>query len=96
MFLSPYVGRLEDRPPHVYPVDRRQLRGWTMPTERDGVLERCDKNFAIRADSQMPANLPANLYRQFVIDVRRQLTEQIHAVAVAIRVAVRRRPRPFL
>jgi hypothetical protein len=67
-----------------------------MSAERDGVLEGGDENFAIRTGSQMSAYLPANVGREFVVDIGRQLPEKIHAMALAMRMAVRRWPRLFL
>ena len=81
---------------HVHPVDRRQLWGWTMSAERDGVLEGGDEDFAIRAGSQMSAYLPANVGWEFVVDIGRQLPEKIQAMALAMRMAVRRWPGLFL
>lgn len=75
---------------HIHPVDRRQLRGWTMSAERDGVLEGGDEDFAIRTGSQMSAYLPANVGWEFVVDIGGQLPEKIHAMALAMRMAVRR------
>jgi len=75
---------------HIHPVDRRQLWGWTMSAERDGVLEGGDEDFAIRAGSQMSAYLPANVGWEFVVDIGGQLPEKIHAIALAMRMAVRR------
>jgi hypothetical protein len=48
-----------------------------MSTKRDGVLERSDEDFTIRAVSQMPAYLPANVGWEFVVDIGRQLLEKI-------------------
>jgi hypothetical protein len=48
-----------------------------MSAERDGVLERGDEDFAIRTGSQMSAYLPANVGREFVVDIGRQLLEKI-------------------
>ena len=61
-----------------------------MSAERDGVLEGGDEDFAIRTGSQMSAYLPANVGGEFVVDIGRQLLEKIHAMALAMRVAVRR------
>ena len=58
--------------------------------ERDGVLEGGDKDFAIRAGSQMPAYFPANVRGEFVVNIGRQLPEQIHAMALAMGMAVSR------
>ena len=74
---------------HVHPVDRRQLWGWTMSAERDGVLERGDEDFAIRAGSQMSAYLSANIGWEFVVDIGGQLPEKIHTMALAMSMAVR-------
>ena len=60
-----------------------------MTAERDGVLERGDEDFAIRAGSQMSAYLPANIGREFVVDIGGQLPEKIHAMALAMSMAVR-------
>jgi hypothetical protein len=67
-----------------------------MPAERDGVLERGDEDFAIRAGSQMLAYLPANVGGEFVVDIGRQFPEKIHTVTLAMGMAVRRWPGPFL
>jgi hypothetical protein len=67
-----------------------------MSAERNGVLEGGDENFAIRTGSQMSAYLPANVGREFVVDIGRQLPEKIHAMALAMCMAVRRWPRLFL
>jgi hypothetical protein len=61
-----------------------------MLAERDGVLEGGDEDFAIRAGSQMSAYLPANVGWEFVVDIGRQLPEKVHAMALAMRMAVRR------
>ena len=81
---------------HVHPVDRRQLWGWTMSAERDGVLEGSDKDFAIRAGSQMLAYLPANVGWEFVVDIGRQLPEKIQAMVLAMPMEVWRWPGLFL
>ena len=60
-----------------------------MSTERDGVLEGGDEDFAIRTGSQMSAYLLANVGREFVVDIGRQLSEKIHAMALAMRMAGR-------
>ncbi len=74
---------------HIHPVDRGQLRDWTMSAECDGVLEGGDKDFAIRTGSQMSAYLPANVGWEFVVDIGGQLPEKIHAMAWAMRMAAR-------
>jgi hypothetical protein len=51
--------------------------------------KRGDEDFAIRTGSQMLAYLPANVGGEFVIDIGRQLTEKIHAMALAMRMALR-------
>jgi hypothetical protein len=61
-----------------------------MSAKRDSVLEGGDEDFAIRTGSQMSAYLPANVGWEFVVDIGRQLLEKIHAMALALRVAVRR------
>ena len=61
-----------------------------MLAERDGVLEGGDEDFAIRAGSQMPAYFTANVGGEFVVDIGRQLPEQIHAMALAMGMAGRR------
>jgi hypothetical protein len=60
-----------------------------MPAERHGLLEGSDEDFAVRTGSQMPAYLPADVRGEFVIDIGRQLTEKIHAMASTMRMAVR-------
>jgi hypothetical protein len=60
-----------------------------MTAERDGVLERGDEDFAIRAGSQMSAYLPANIGWEFVVDIGGQLPEKIHTMALAMSMAVR-------
>jgi hypothetical protein len=60
-----------------------------MTAERDGVLERGDEDFAIRTGSQMSAYLPANIGREFVVDIGGQLPEKIHTMALAMSMAVR-------
>jgi hypothetical protein len=88
------VNRIEDSAAHVHSVDRRQLGGWTVSTKRDGVLEGGDEDFTIRAGPQMPANLPANVDWEFIVDIGRQLLEKIDAMPLAMR--VRRESGPFL
>jgi hypothetical protein len=61
-----------------------------MSAEGDGVLEGSDEDFAIRASSQMPAYLSANVGWQFVIDVRRQLPEKIQTMALTMGMGSRR------
>jgi hypothetical protein len=61
-----------------------------MSAECDGVLERGDEDFAIRASSQMLAYLSANLGWQFVVDVRRQLPEKIQTMALTMGMGSRR------
>jgi hypothetical protein len=53
------------------------------------LLKGGDEDFAIRTGSQMPAYLPANVGGEFVVDIGRQLTEKIHAMASTMRMAVR-------
>jgi hypothetical protein len=60
-----------------------------MPAERDGLLKGGDEDFAIRTGSQMPAYLPADVRGEFVVDIGRQLTEKIHAMASTMSMAVR-------
>src|SRR3970040_3183751 len=67
-----------------------------MLAERDGGLERGDEDFAIRTGSQMSAYFPANVEREFIVDIGRQLPEKIHAMALSMRMAVRRWLRHFL
>jgi hypothetical protein len=59
-----------------------------MSAECDGVLEGTDEDFAIRAGSQMLAYLPANIGREFVVDIGRQLPEKIQTMALAMRTGV--------
>jgi hypothetical protein len=59
-----------------------------MSAERDGVLEGGDEDFAIRTGSQMSAYFPANVGREFIVDIGRQLSEKIHATALSMRMAV--------
>lgn len=66
-----------------------------MSAERDGLPEGSDEDFTIRTGSQMSAYLPANVGREFIVDIVRQLPEKIHALAFAMRM-VRRRPGLFL
>ena len=65
-----------------------------MSAKRDGLLERGDEDFTIRAGSQMSAYLPANVGREFVVDIVGQLPEKIYAMPLAMR--VRRGTGPFL
>jgi hypothetical protein len=58
--------------------------------EDDSVLEGCDEDFTVRAGSQMSAYFPANIGREFVVDIGGQLPEQILATALAMRMAMRR------
>ena len=61
-----------------------------MSAERHGVLERGDEDFAVRTGSQMSAYFLADIRWEFVVDIGRQLSEQIHAVALVIGMVVRR------
>jgi hypothetical protein len=67
-----------------------------MSAERDGVLEGSNEDFAIRTSSQMLAYFPANVGREFVVDIGRQLPEKIQTMALAMRMAGRRWFGPFL
>ena len=60
-----------------------------MSAKRDGVPEGSNEDFAIRAGSQMPAYLLANIGWKFVVDIGRQLPEKVHATALAMRMALR-------
>ena len=60
-----------------------------MSAKRDGVSEGGNEDFAIRAGSQMPAYLLANIGWKFVVDIGRQLPEKVHAMALAMRMALR-------
>jgi hypothetical protein len=60
-----------------------------MPAECNGLTKGGDEDFTIRTGSQMSAYLPANVGGEFVIDIGRQLTEKIHAMALAMRMALR-------
>ena len=60
-----------------------------MPAECNGLSKGGDEDFAIRTSPQMTAYLPANVGGEFVIDIGRQLTEKIHAMTLAMRMALR-------
>jgi hypothetical protein len=61
-----------------------------MSAEGNGVLEGCDEDFTVRAGAHMSAYFPANIGREFVVDIGGQLPEQILATALAMRMAMRR------
>jgi hypothetical protein len=67
-----------------------------MSAKRDGMLEGGDKNFTVRAGSQMLPYLTANVGGEFIVDIGRQFPEKLYAMALAMRIAVRRGPGPFL
>lgn len=78
------MSRIENGAAHVHPVGRGQLRGRAMSAECDGVLERGNEDFAIRTGPHMLSNLPADVGREFVVDVCGQLPEKINAMASAM------------
>ena len=67
-----------------------------MSAECDGLLEGCDEDFTIRTGAKMSAYLLANVGWEFVVDIGGQLPEKIHAMTLAMRMAVRRWLRLFL
>ena len=58
-----------------------------MSAKRNGVPEGDDEDLTIRAGSQMPSYLPANLGWKFVVDIGRQLLEKLYAMPLAMRVS---------
>ncbi len=46
-----------------------------MATERDGLAQRRDKGFTIRAGAQVSTNFIANISGEFVIDIGGQLAQ---------------------
>lgn len=63
-----------------------------MAAQGDGVPQRGDKGFAIGTDADMAANFSTDVRGELVVDVGRQLLEQIQATAWLMRMW-RRRPR---
>jgi hypothetical protein len=61
-----------------------------MSAECDGLLEGSDEDFAIRTGSQMPANLSTNVRGKLVVNISRQLPEKICAMALAMRMGLRK------
>lgn len=53
-----------------------------MPAERDGLTKGCNEDLAVGTSTQVPANFPANISCEFIVDIGGQLTENAQASAL--------------
>ena len=67
-----------------------------MSAKRDRVLEGGDKYFTVRAGPQMLPYFTTNVGWEFIVDISRQFPEKLYAMALAMRIEVRRGSGPFL
>lgn len=60
---------------------RRKRRGRRMTAERDGLFERVHEGFAVGTGSEVPADFIADAAVEVVVQIGRQLSENIQTVS---------------
>jgi hypothetical protein len=55
-----------------------------MPAEEDGLPQRIQENFAVRACTEVRADLGANISGQFIVKIGRQLLQDLETITLAM------------